>query len=260
MTNQPIAIDLTEAENAHGVFDYHNVGWILFQEQYDRKSGDHQGTRIHLLANGEYDIVSYSYKTDIEDINTIEGTEEIVIPYPGKFVKLESEKFLWAKLRRGEDLWQLYNERDYSIIPIYTIIEDEVLDEGSVQLCKRQDISPFTLKNGHCFIVHTTEFRIFRLPKLALFRVSILGEKTFLTQISEDKILLDHNLDLISESHNTILMSIDGCKVGINNTVEYKSIFLPKRQLDRGSYVLPLFPGDLFETPDTSINLMIDHA
>lgn len=260
LSGQPIEIDLTEPESINGNFDYRNVGWILFQEQYDRKSGDHQGTSVYLLNAQEYEIVSYSQKNDINEDLILNSEKEIIIPYPGKVLGLSLERFLWASLKWEGDAWKIYNERDYTIIPVYKTVEDETLEEGSVQLCKKQDITPYALKNGNCFIVHTTEFRIFQLPKIALFTVDASGEKKLLAPLSNNTVFVDVNMSIVSKDNTQLLMSIDGCNVVTNTVVIYKSVILMERQLERGIHMLPLLPGDSFFTSDNSVRLVVDFA
>lgn len=257
--SETILLDMSDTDPSQNLAEYHNVEWILFQEQYDRKSGDHQGTRFHLLTEPEYDIVSYTYEIDTDDQVQDNDAKEIVIPYPGKVVRLDAERFLWATLTHTNGSWQIYNEREHSIIPIYNTKESDLLEEGSVNICKHNDSRYPILKNGQYFIVHTTEFCIFRLPKLALFKITSFGDKVFIGGISGAPIFLDQNGDVVSELPNSFFISIEGCKVIVNKPIDYQSVFLPKKHLVEGYYTLPLYPGDLFQMLELPISLMVDY-
>lgn len=236
---------------------YRNSEWVLFQEQYDRKSGDHQGTSFYILSEDEYLIVSYTHE-QLSDSFLSTNIPEIVIPYPGKMMQLSPEKFLWAHLIRKNDNWHIQNERIHTIIPVYETINDYNLKDGSVRFCTPQNLMPTMIQNGDYFIVHTTEFRIFRLPKLALYKIISDKSRKFIKSIYGETVSLDHNGDIVVPEQASIKFGGNFVSVSHDITILYYSKFLPEKSFTNGTFVLPVYPGDFFEIQGSSLKIIID--
>lgn len=257
--NDQITLLLPDIESTHQQSSNLHFGWILFQEQYDRKSGDHQGTSIHMLNKESYSLTSYTHEPDDEFASS---SSEIVIPYPGKRTHLRPERFLWASLIRKGSNWLIQNERNHTIIPVFETLHDDNLKEGTVRLCRPRDQILTSLNNGDCFIVHTTEFRVFELPPLALYNITVHEMKILVSLLYEKAIHLNEKASIVPADE--ALLSFIGNVVSVTSQVIYHSVMfgsrnLTTKELGQAKYVLPLYPGDTFESGDRSMKLLVDY-
>lgn len=236
---------------------YRNSGWVLFQEQYDRKSGDHQGTSFYILGENDYLLVSYTHESSTEKLQ-LNDVSEIVVPYPGKMLRAKPEKFQWARLIRKNDDWYIQNERAHTIIPIYETVNDDSLKEGSVRFCTPQNLIPTILQNGDYFIAHTTEFRIFRLPKLTLYEIMPDQKKRYIKPIFEDEVRINNDGNIVLSNDASIIIKGNFVSISADTSILYCSKFLPEKSLTNGTFVLPIHPGDLFEIKGSPAKFLID--
>lgn len=220
--------------------------WVLFQEYYDRKSGDHHGTKATFLKKQTYTIKSSQFE---------EGAREndILFPYPEKVYSEYSKSKEWAKLTYSKGRWVLTNLDPFSVIPVYGQNSEEDYIEGSL-LRLGSDRYHIALHNCDTFIIHSTETKIVQLPGLAAYR-QYGNEKEFLGLLRNNRIKI--NIDgYICHPGEPSYLEIENYFIEVKTRATYRSMILPQNDLQTGYW--PLFPGDLITFDGQDFTLLID--
>lgn len=150
--------------------------WILFEEQYDRKTSAHHGTKINLLNKRS----NYQFAT-FHSIPTLpikkDGIIYVEMPRPMPHVSnqflYEQDKILWANLHGGEEgssWWILENLFPGTVIPVIYSRNGQV---GGKMINGSESLK---LESLDKFCVGLSEFQLVQLPPLAVFCLSTESE------------------------------------------------------------------------------------
>lgn len=247
--NTSLKLSAEKTSKFHPDFQFDAVRWILMEEQYDLKTSDHHGTRLHGLNNDSiYRIVTAASSS--ENSGGKENEIGITTPRP---VRQRKE---WARLEYDgfSNQWKLTNLNFGTIIPVVAGKE-----KTTIKYCEHSRSE--LLSSGSSFIVGSSDFRLTRLPPLAVFWKH-KGKCKFATwekddvscgSLSDNTIIVD--LPSVAGHHWAIRKDKLICKASIN----YKPLGAKKTiSLGNGASII-LSPGDVFRIPSLPMVFTIDY-
>lgn len=132
---------------------YVDTRWVLFQEQYDRKTSAHHGTQLRFLdSNLNYDLIATSAES-------VRQQNKLYIEVARK----PRSDVLWGSLTSQRPNWRLTN---YKTDVVFPIIDNSIAMNYTVRSC--QPAQSQILYGKENFIVGLSEFQLVLLPALYL--------------------------------------------------------------------------------------------
>ena len=131
--------------------------WLLFEEQHDHLSGEHHGTRVHLLEPQN----AYQMVTTSEDRSS---PTRIYVELPRPTRELTP----WLSLAYYGVNWQATNDSRHGfVVPVLRKKAGDLNVESLELICAPQD--RVVLQTGDRFIVGLSEFQLIHIPPLGIF-------------------------------------------------------------------------------------------
>ncbi|MFZ6021912.1 MAG: hypothetical protein ACOYT9_00380 [Patescibacteria group bacterium] len=218
---------------------YVNTKWVLFQEQYDRKTSMHHGTELKFLSIGTH----YQF---ISSIQKPISSNSIYV----EVARNPKDNVPWASLSYQPPNWRLTTLKADVVIPI-----TKNIDEVSV-LHSCHPSETHVLRGGERFIVGLSEYQILKLPHLYLrwyeggiSKYKLLDSEPISWPFSEN--YRSRKLDQVWEITGNIMI--------VHQTVEYtKVISRIPITLNPGNKAV-IMPGDRFRIPGTDHKFWLDY-
>jgi hypothetical protein len=243
LLSRPFEFKLTpKRRSISNLILFEDTRWVLFQEQYDRKTSAHHGTKVRFLAsNSHFEIIASASNGPKHDPN------KIFIEVARK----KSEDVKWGALNYQAPNWKLSNHKIDVVIPIIAS------DSNALEICRPAQAK--ILFGKEKFVVGLSEFNLLLLPKPYVVlseggRLSyyLLSEESLVCGLSNTKLIIqDPN---IKNPHWEIKNRI----MTVYQTIEYTKVVsgLPIIQ-KQGDLVISA--GDKFRIPDTEFRFWIDY-
>ncbi len=131
--------------------------WLLFEEQHDHLSGEHHGTRVHLIEpQNTYQMVTANGEQSSSTRIYVE------LPRPTR------ELTPWLSLAYYGVNWQATNDSRHGfVVPILRKKAGDLNFDSLEMICAPQ--SKVVLQTGDRFIVGLSEFQLIHIPPLGIF-------------------------------------------------------------------------------------------
>lgn len=175
--------------------------WFLFEEQYDRKTSAHHGTKITLLdKNRSYRFLTSSLFDQPADMGVIYIETPRQLPLVPDQLFIENE-MLWANLHCGDHTsswWILENLFIGTVIPVVHTRKGK--KKGKMIVGGNSD----RLESQDKFCIGLSEFQIICLPSLVIScsRVEYLDEKYAGREIHNGPVPIDGEVSFGSGQNN----------------------------------------------------------
>lgn len=252
-TNQHITFRTTPKKDSKFAYDfvYEPSDWILLEEQYDLKTSDHHGTRIHSLNRDyRYQIIT---QADIPDTRTRDANPfhiQVGTPRPVKYGRE------WARLDFNDitNNWDITNLSSDTVIPIV-----DSNNSQHIKHCLRTH--SLSINCGETFIISSSDFKIICLPPLAVYwyyknkHYSASWIKSDLRCGSAQDNSIPIKLASVAKYHWMIKQD----KLICHEKIDYSPVGSEDIiHLDKGT-VMKISLGDTFKIPRVSIDFFVDY-
>lgn len=218
---------------------YLPTNWVLFQEQYDRKTSMHHGTEIKFLqSNSYYQFISSGQENTSVNSIYVEVARNL------------KENTSWASLTFQSPFWRLINLKTDAVIPIIRNVDNAKI----VNPCLPSDA--FILKGGESFIVGLSEYQIHNLPNFVLWwsNGDEVGQKLL------DRTTIEWPFpDNFRNTNQNLAWKIQGISLIVYQSVEYTKVVSPVPVILRPGERIEIMSGDRFSIQNTDIRFWIDY-